>query len=152
VRRAKRAATRATSLEVVRQLEALANSHMRTQLGPMAAAAAMDAIGRVTSGEVKLRGADVAGWVRALVDVARMEAGEPTSAALIAHVSTADVAARVEQLQVQARAALAIAPTVDDQADRRPLSLAAEAARYPGADLDGLAAVHALKPDGAPEG
>jgi hypothetical protein len=75
-------------------------------------------MGRLLVGEIKLRGADVAPVLRALVDIARLESGEPTTAALVAHVDAATVASRVSELQRQARAALAIVETVvDDDAD-----------------------------------
>jgi hypothetical protein len=64
----------------------------------------MDMIGRVTRGEVTVR--DPAEWVRVLVDVARIEEGQHTSAALVAHLSSEDTAARVAALQTSARAAL----------------------------------------------
>jgi uncharacterized protein (UPF0254 family) len=81
----------------------------RSQLGPLAGALAADIMARMLSGEIRLRSADVAPTVRALVDILRLEAGEPTSAALVAHVSSAEVADRVAQLQAQARAALTMA-------------------------------------------
>jgi len=99
-RQAQRAAQRGELHEVAAELRRLANTFHRDELGPMAAAAAIDAIGRVQRGEWKVR--DPADWVRVLVDVARLEAGEATSAALIAHVG----ADQVRALRDQARAAL----------------------------------------------
>jgi hypothetical protein len=64
---------------------------------------ALDAIGRVQRGEWKVR--DPADWVRVLVDVARLEAGQPTSASIVAHVGR-EAAAGVLALREQARAAL----------------------------------------------
>jgi hypothetical protein len=88
-------------------------------------------MGRLLVGEIKLRGADVAPVLRALVDIARLESGEPTSAALVAHVDAATVASRVGELQRQARAALAIVnPIADIDSDARSgsgASLTAEA-------------------------
>jgi hypothetical protein len=69
-------------------------------------------MGRLLTREIKLRGADVAPTLRALVDIARLESGEVTSAALVAHVDASSVAARVGELQRQARAAL-VAVTAD---------------------------------------
>jgi hypothetical protein len=112
-KRARRTAQHATTRAIIRELDTLRTSYNRADLGDIAAAAALDAIGRVVRGEVRLRGADMAPWVRALVDIARLEAGAPTSASVVAHVSAADVAARVGALQAQARAALAIVPARD---------------------------------------
>jgi hypothetical protein len=85
-------------------------------------------MGRLLAREIKLRGADVAPVLRALVDIARLEAGEPTSAALVAHVDAATVASRVGALQRQARAALAVVETVVDVGDDDDASLTAQAA------------------------
>jgi hypothetical protein len=109
-KRTRRTAQHANTRAIIKELNTLRTSYNRADLGDIAAAAALDAIGRVVRGEVRLRGADMAPWVRALVDIARLEAGEATSASLVAHVSAADVAARVDALQAQARAALAIVP------------------------------------------
>jgi hypothetical protein len=83
----------------------MAQTYNREELGPIAVAAALDAIGRVQRGEWKVR--DPADWVRVLVDVARMEEGQPTSTSLVAHVHAADVLA----LRDQARAALSATAT-----------------------------------------
>lgn len=92
------------------------------------------------AGAIRLRGADVAPTLRALVDIARLEAGEPTSAALVAHVDAGEVAARIGVLQSQARAALAM------------VSLPAQATGDAGADDASGAAVHAPQPTAQPEG
>jgi hypothetical protein len=105
VRRAKQAVQRASSQEAGRHLAELIASHDRDTLGDAAAAAALDAIARVSRGEIVLRGQDVADWVRVLVDVARLEAGQATSQAVVAHLG-ADAAARVRELREQARTAL----------------------------------------------
>jgi hypothetical protein len=71
-------------------------------------------IGRVSSGDQRVP--DPAAWVRVLVDVARLEAGEATSATLVAHVGS-DAAARVLALQAQARAALSATVQAADDVD-----------------------------------
>jgi hypothetical protein len=91
---------------------------------------------RLLSGEIRLRSADVAPTVRALVDIVRLESGEATSTALVAHVDAAAVAARVGALQRQARAALASS------------SLAAQATGDDGSP----SAVHAVEETAPPEG
>ena len=101
-REAKRAAMRGDVDAVAAHLRSVAASYDRSELGPIAAAAALDAIGRVQRGEWKVR--DPADWVRVLVDVARLEAGEATSAAIVAHVGRD--AAGVLALRDQARRAL----------------------------------------------
>jgi len=68
----------------------------------------MDTMARVLSGEVPIRHAsDAAEWVRVLVDIARLEAGQPTSASIVAHVDGAAVTARLDEIRGQAIAALA---------------------------------------------
>lgn len=105
VRRSRRAVARAQSEAVAAELRRLVGSHVREDLGPVAAAAALDMIGRVSRGEVQVR--DPADWVRVLVDIARLEAGEATSTSLVAHVS----AGRVLELRDQARRALDAGPS-----------------------------------------
>lgn len=109
VRRVKRDARRKEAQSVARHLATLTDVHDRDRLGPIAAAAAMDCIGRVSSGEVPIRNAsEAAEWVRVLVDVARLEAGEATSASIVAHIGPAEV----KSLRDEARKALASpAPT-----------------------------------------
>jgi hypothetical protein len=119
VRRARKRLGPTTTLDVRRLLDDAVQAHERSKLGPTAAALAAEIMGRLLVGEIKLRGADVAPVLRALVDIARLESGEPTSAALVAHVDAATIASRVTELQRQARAALAVVETVvdDDDAD-----------------------------------
>jgi hypothetical protein len=103
VRAAKRATERATAATVAAELRTLATTFTREELGPIAAAAAVDIIGRVQRGEVSVR--DPADWLRALVDVARLEAGEATSASIVAHLG-AGATAEVVALRDRARAAI----------------------------------------------
>jgi hypothetical protein len=102
----------------------------RDQLGPIAAAAAVHLIGRLLAGEIKLRGADFAPTVRALVDIARLEAGEPTSSALVTHVTADEVIARVRALQTSAIAALSapVSPITEAAGDS-PGELSADGSR-----------------------
>jgi hypothetical protein len=93
---------------VAAQLRRIVDAYPRDQFGPAAAALALDLIGRVARGEMKVRHAgDVAELVRVLADVARLEAGQPTSASVVAHLSSEDAAERLTRLQASARAALA---------------------------------------------
>lgn len=95
-------------------------------------------LARIASGAIRVPGGDAAALLRVLVDIARLEAGEATSAAVIAHLSGEDVRARVEGLRQQAAAVLAV----------RSVELASAAARAVadvGADVpptgDGVPAV-----------
>jgi hypothetical protein len=112
-RRARALAERAASDAVASELRTLAGSYRREDLGPAAVAAALDMIGRVVRGEQSVR--DPADWVRVLVDVARLEAGEPTSASVVAHVGGAALA-RARELRDEARAALDAVPSSSAQA------------------------------------
>lgn len=67
----------------------------------MALAAAVDVMGRVARGDIKLR--DPAAYLRVLFDIARAEEGLPS--AVVAHVS-ADAMARALALRDAARDAL----------------------------------------------
>ena len=102
-RRRNAAERRARATEPVARLELIASTFDRAELGPMAAAVAMWTMGEVVAGRQKVR--DPAAWVRVLVDVARLEAGEVTSAT--AHVDvTADDVRRAVELRTAARAAI----------------------------------------------
>jgi hypothetical protein len=125
-RRAKRAAERAASEQVAGELRRLVGSFDREALGPLAAAAAADMIGRVARGEQAVR--DPADWVRVLVDVARLEAGEVTSASVVAHVGR-EAAAAVIALRDRARAQVEVGPSSS--------ALAADDAAPPGVDDGG---------------
>lgn len=102
VRKAKRAAQRADSLEVLRALRTLSEQVERDDLAPIAIAAALDMIGRVQRGEQVVK--DPAEWVRVLVDVARLESGEATSTSIVAHIGTTEL----QQLRDEARKAVAL--------------------------------------------
>jgi hypothetical protein len=73
VRRARKRLGRATSLDIRNVITDALQAHERSQLGPTAAALASELMGRLLVGEIKLRGADVAPVLRALVDIARLE-------------------------------------------------------------------------------
>jgi hypothetical protein len=103
-RAANAAARRAAALGPVAALEAVADRFSRDQLGTMAAAVAMWTMGEVVAGRQKVR--DPAAWVRVLVDVARLEAGEVTAATASVHVTPGDLA-RALELRDMARRAIA---------------------------------------------
>jgi hypothetical protein len=135
-RRATRDGRRRDALALRDIVTTAVTTYNRDQLGPLAGALAADIMARLLSGEIRLRSADVAPTVRALVDIVRLESGEATSTALVAHVDAADVAARVGALQRQARAALAT------------VSLPAQATGDDGSP----SAVHAVEETAPPEG
>jgi hypothetical protein len=98
-----------TALATVRE------SFERDELGADAAAAAGWLLGRIVTGGIPIRnGAEAAELLRALVDVARLEAGESTSNTVVAHVGPGAVTA-VLALRDQARAALAMTSADQDQ-------------------------------------
>lgn len=115
-RRAKRARDRATTSDLADSLATLRDTFERDNLGENAAAVGNWVLGRVALGKVPIRHAgDAADLLRVLVDVARLEAGEATSVALVGHVSDrGEVAARVAAMQQRAREALASAANVLD--------------------------------------
>jgi hypothetical protein len=97
-----------TTREVVGALDTLRDTVDRDHLGPNAAAVASWLMGKVVAGSVPIRnGEEAATLLRALVDVARLEAGESTSNAIVAHVG-AGAAAEVRALRDQARQALGL--------------------------------------------
>jgi hypothetical protein len=95
-------ADRLRRLDSIKVLELLGSSVERARLGPLCAAAAMWTIGEVVAGRQKVR--DPAAWVRVLVDVARLEAGEVTSATASVTVTADDVRRAVELREVARRA------------------------------------------------
>lgn len=100
---ARRRAERADAVAVLESVRTLATRSDRELLGPACVGAALEMIGRVSSGEQRVP--DPAAWLRALVDVARLEAGEATSASIVAHLG-AGAAAEVVALRDRARAQL----------------------------------------------
>ena len=114
-RRAKRAITRAETVAVAKHLQLLALSYERDQLGDSAAALAMEMIGRVSRGEIPVRnGSEAAELVRVLVDVARIEAGQYTSATVTVK---ADDIARAVALRDAARNAIDVVDVLDVDED-----------------------------------
>lgn len=109
----RRALERAAAADLITELRTLSKLVDRADLGPVAIAAALDMIGRVARGEQAVK--DPAEWVRVLVDIARLESGDPTSTSIVAHLGVAEVKA----LRDQARQTLAL--TVAD-----PTALAAD--------------------------
>jgi hypothetical protein len=87
-------------------LASLSDTYRREDLGRHAAVVAGWVLGELTAGRIPIRNGDEAATLlRALVDVARIEAGQATSTALVAHVGTG-AAAEVLALRDQARRAL----------------------------------------------
>lgn len=112
VRRARRDAAASSARAVAAVLGEVRDTFDRETLGPDAAAAAGWVVAQVVAGKVPMRNADEAATLlRALVDVARLEAGQSTSNAVVAHVGPNAVASILE-LRDQARAALAVATDV----------------------------------------
>jgi hypothetical protein len=110
LRRERAQLLRTAQREPLAQLEHVLATVERDELGPIAAAAAVHMIGQVVAGHVKVR--DPAAWVRVLVDVARLEAGEVTSAT--AHLTIAgDDVARALELRDAARRAVGLGAVVD---------------------------------------
>jgi hypothetical protein len=102
-RRARAMVGRAAPDVVARELRQVAGTYERAELGPMAMAAAADLIGRVVRGDVPVRnGGEAAELLRALVDVARIEAGDATRTVAVAHLSGPALAQRLRELQVSA--------------------------------------------------
>lgn len=105
-RRARRDVTQRSARDAAVALALVADTFDRDDLGRHAAAVASWVLGQVTTGRIPIRNGDEAATLlRALVDVARLEAGQPTSTALVAHVGTG-ATAEVLALRDQARRAL----------------------------------------------
>jgi hypothetical protein len=102
-RAAKRAARVTSSRETAAVLRTIVDTFHRGDLGEASAAVAGWLLGRIAAGQVPIRNAgEAADLLRALVDVARLEAGEATSTAIVAHVG-AGATAEVLALRDQAR-------------------------------------------------
>lgn len=99
--------------EAATQLETLRATFNRATLGDDAAVIGQLILARIASGEIKVRGEDAAALLRAVHEIARLEAGQATSHALVGHVSQADSVARVVELQRQARAVLDAGRVID---------------------------------------
>lgn len=126
-KRARRAAQAATSEAVARELDTLRTTLQRDDLGPTAAAAAQLLIGRVATGDIPVRNGDeAAALLRALVDVARIEEGQHTSASIVGHIDGTAAIERIRSLREAARAEL--------QHHERPAIEAASAAAEAVAD------------------
>lgn len=89
------------------ELDRCVETFERGELGQQAAAVAGLLLARLAAGVIVVkRGDEAAALLRVLVDVARIEAGEHTSATLVGHVSTSDAVARVVELRERARLVL----------------------------------------------
>jgi len=116
-RRAQKTSRARSAKEIVKVLDTIVETFDRSRLGPQAAASAGWLLARITAGQVPIRNAEeAASLLRALVDVARLEEGQPTSTALVAHVG-ASATAEVLALRDQARAALGMANVIDVDQD-----------------------------------
>lgn len=105
-RRARRTASVASARAVGKALAEVRATFDRRELGPDAAAAGGWLLGQIVAGRIPIRNGDEAATLlRALVDVARIEAGEATDTRVVAHVG-ADAMREVLALRDQARAAL----------------------------------------------
>jgi hypothetical protein len=95
---------RASKVRDVRELLSdLVDGLPRRQLGPTAAAVAQEVMARVAIGEIKIRhGGDAADLIRVLVDVARVEAGNPNSVNVVAHMSAEETLERIRILRERA--------------------------------------------------
>lgn len=102
VRRAKRADQVQRGSDAASELRAFAASFERGDVAPAAWAVAGLLLHKIASGAIEVRrGDEAAALLRAVVDVARMEGGEPTSASVVAHMSSGDMAARIARLQAE---------------------------------------------------
>jgi hypothetical protein len=102
-KRARALAKRETVDDIAVGLRTLAATYRREELAPIAIGAAIDLIGRVTRGEIPVRnGSEVAELVRALVDIGRMESGDPARTVAVAHLSGPALAERLRALQATA--------------------------------------------------
>ena len=96
-RRAARASRATAARDVSDALASVLATFHREDLGDASAAVAGWLLGRISAGQVPVRNAgEAADLLRALVDVARLEAGQATSTSVVAHVgstATAEVLA-----------------------------------------------------------
>ena len=112
-RKALAAVRRRDARTVAGQLDEAVRAFQRQDLGGQCAAAAGWLVAQVVAGHIPVRNADEAAQLlRALVDVARLESGDPTSTALVAHVG-ATATAQVLALRDQARELLGRGDVVD---------------------------------------
>jgi hypothetical protein len=91
------ATTDATQLAT--QLAAITTTFKRDELPAAAAATAQYLISKVLTGGIEVHGKDVAALIATLVDVARLEEGQSTSNAVIAHVSSSATLDRLHELR-----------------------------------------------------
>ena len=71
----------------------------------MALATAADLIGRLVQGSIPVRnGGEAAELLRALVDVGRLESGDPTRTVAVAHMTGPALVARLRELQASSAA------------------------------------------------
>jgi hypothetical protein len=109
---------RANLADLRELLDDLVAATPREQLGPVCAAVAINVAVGVLDGSIPVRnGSEAADVIRVLVDVARLESGQPTSTSIVGHLTSAQVRARLEELKALATDTLEVravpAPVVD---------------------------------------
>jgi hypothetical protein len=118
VREANRAAMRADIGSQVAALRTLADHAQGLDIAGVCLGVVVQVLSRVSTGAVPVRHAgDAAELVRVLVDVARLVNGQPTSTAVVAHLSSAEARARLAELAELAsdRLSPAVVAAADDQ-------------------------------------
>lgn len=103
VRRAKRdnkeLAKVRTSNDLNKALTDIKSTFDRGTLADSAASTAQYLMGLIVTGAVEVTGRDMASLIQTLVDVARLEEGQSTSNAVVAHVSSKDAIAHLAALR-----------------------------------------------------
>lgn len=110
-KQAKELAQTTNSTDLHNHLTKLVTTFKRDQLPQTAAAAAQYLIAKVISGHIEITGKDVAPLIATLVDVARLEEGQSTSNAVVAHMSSKEALDRLTLLR-QEQGASNTGPTV----------------------------------------
>ena len=88
-----------TSVELNEKLAEIALTFQRGTLAAAAASTAQYLMALIVSGAVEMQGRDLAPLISSLVDVARLEEGQSTSNAVVAHLSSAETRARLTELR-----------------------------------------------------
>jgi hypothetical protein len=140
-REAKRAARVGDAPAMAVELGRVCSAFKREELGEQAAAVAGYLLASVASGRIVVKGPDVAALLRVLVDVARLEAGEHTSAALVGHLSGGAALERVAVLRQQAREALGSPDLSTSETRSTCREVAVSAAVVAVADVDAFGSV-----------
>jgi hypothetical protein len=116
-RRTKAAARAALPAELARKLADVRQSFADVDLAASVVAVAGIVMARLASGEIPVRnGGEAADLLRALHEIARLEAGQPTSLSATVSIPPEVAMARLHTLQQQARATMAALPSATAQA------------------------------------